>query len=370
MPFESPVERQPRRSIAVEPLLHAAVWLGLAVLFALQAYSTEILERGQARFVPALVRELARWGAWALVSPLVFIVARRAMPERLTMRGAAVLLAVAPVAIVLRTTVAVGLGMALSGSPNDVGFDTALMRALRGRFALDFFIYAGIVAVYTVRMVNRAAVERLRHTARLESLLARARIEAFEAQLHPHFLFNMLHGVSALLDTDVRLARRMLVQFADLLRMTLDAKDTPEVPLLWDVRFAEQYLEIQAVRFPDRLTFAFEVDPAARGAFVPRLMLQPLVENAIRHGVERSMRPVHITVRAAREGDRVIIAVDDTGPGPRGPSADGIGLATTRARLASAFGNRATLRIEARPEGGTSAVVELPFHEASNVGDL
>jgi LytS/YehU family sensor histidine kinase len=303
------------------------------------------------------------WGSWAVVTPLVFALARRLASPRLGARGILLLVATSLPAVALHTAAHVGVVTVLQGGTGGRSPLLFYSDVLRRFVVSDLFVYAAAVTLCIAVTYRDQASQRLVQASRLEAQLARARLEALEAHLHPHFLFNMLHSISALLDVDVREARRMIARFGELLRMTLDARATPEVPLAWEVDFVERYLAIQRIRFPDRMAVEHRVAPDVRDALVPRLLLQPLVENAIRHGVERSDGLITITVWAARQGDRLLAGVDDTGPGlPDSIGArGGIGLSTTRARLREAYGEDATLTVQARPGGGLSVAVSLPL---------
>jgi two-component system, LytTR family, sensor kinase len=200
--------------------------------------------------------------------------------------------------------------------------------------------------------------------AKLEASLADARLDALRAQLQPHFLFNTLNAISVLADEDPSKAKHMLLRLADLLRLTLAEGGKQEVRLSEELELLEHYLDIQRVRFEDRLTLRFDVTPAARDAFVPVLLLQPLVENAIRHGVDPSITGGTIAVIACRQGDALRVEVRDNGrglPPAAGERRDGVGLANTRARLATLYGERQRLELVTPLAGGAAVVISLPF---------
>ncbi|HEX9950172.1 MAG TPA: histidine kinase [Rubricoccaceae bacterium] len=201
--------------------------------------------------------------------------------------------------------------------------------------------------------------------SRLEGDLAEARLAALQAQLHPHFLFNTLHAVSALVDWRPADARRMLTGLAELLRLTLAQSGAQTVRLDDDLDWLERYLDLQRVRFEDRLVVDIEVEPEALSAEVPALVLQPLVENALLHGVAAVSRPCWVSVRAGIVGDRLRLTVDDDGPGLDREVREGIGLSNTRARLRALYGANARLELLARPGGGARSLVEVPYRPAS-----
>jgi two-component system LytT family sensor kinase len=210
--------------------------------------------------------------------------------------------------------------------------------------------------------------KRLRETlgARLEADLAQAQVQAIKMQVQPHFLFNTLHAINVLIRQDPATAERMVTRLGDLLRHTLSRATLTEVPLRNELEVLGLYLEIERVRFHDRLTIQFEVGSDTAGALVPDLLLQPLAENAIKHGLSGSAGDGVLRIRSHRDGDDLVIEVSDTGNGPAkiAPLRDGVGLSTVRTRLARLYGERQSFAIERRAIGGCTVTVRLPFHEA------
>ncbi len=229
---------------------------------------------------------------------------------------------------------------------------------------LEVLLYALVVLAHVVFDASARARERERLAAQLETSLAQARLHALELQLQPHFLFNTLNGISSLVRAGHNPeAIGMIGGLSDLLRYALDRAGGARVALEEDVTMAGRYLEIQRLRFGDRLAFDVEIARDARRAAVPVLLLQPLVENAVRHGTAKSDAKGRIVVHAAREGETVKIEVWNSGrldPHAR----DGIGLSTTRQRLVQTFGAAASLTLAER-DGGVVTRVVLPFSEAS-----
>jgi LytS/YehU family sensor histidine kinase len=180
-------------------------------------------------------------------------------------------------------------------------------------------------------------------------------------QIHPHFLFNTLNSIAALLHKDVEAADRMIVRLGDFLRLTLKSSDAEIVDLEKELEFLKCYLDIEYIRFQDRLTVELDIDSDALTAMVPNLILQPIVENAVRHGVARQTNPGHITIRARREGERLIMRVEDNGPGLKVQSnGSGIGLSNTRARLEQFYGSDFSFHIANSPERGVSVTLDIP----------
>ena len=223
---------------------------------------------------------------------------------------------------------------------------------------------AAIIAIAHAVFYYRQSQQRALETAHLQARLAQAQLQALQSQLHPHFLFNTLHAISALMHRDVNAADRMLVQLSDLLRMTLNSVSRPEVQLHEEMDFLAKYLQIEQVRLGERLTVEFDVDVDALDAMVPALVLQPLVENAIKHGIAPHSRPGKVSVGARPEGDRLIMTVTDSGPGPNERAlaalSTGIGVSNTRARLAHQFGAQYRFEFHRQTDGFT-VLVAIPL---------
>jgi signal transduction histidine kinase len=233
---------------------------------------------------------------------------------------------------------------------------------------LNILAYGSLVGLaHAVHFYGRYR-ERERRAALLESNLSRARLHALQAQLQPHFLFNALNAVATLLRRDARAAQEALTSFSELLRLALSQSDRQEVPLSEDMRFVERYVEIQQTRLGDRFRFEQSVEPAALDCLVPALLLQPLVENALRHGIEPLPRPGTVRVIVTRHSERLTLRVEDDGVGleqSNGQSLTGIGLSNLRARLEALYGNRQKVEMSSRPEGGVAVRVEIPLREAA-----
>ena len=243
-------------------------------------------------------------------------------------------------------------------------FSERLGKLLFFQMPLEITLYVMVVLAYSADESSARARERERKAAQLETSLAQARLQTLELQTQPHFLFNTLNGISSLVRAEENAkALRMIGGLSELLRYALDRTGGANVPLAEELHTVERYLEIQSLRFPDRLAFTFEVEGPANAAAVPALLLQPLVENAVRHGLEASDAPGRIALRAARRGDDLVIEIFNTGRlGPARPA--GIGLSNTRARLAQLFGDRARCEL-AEHNGGVVARVTLPWGDAA-----
>lgn len=347
-------------------------WLGVAgVCLALAlAYSFASKLRGWVRgesvdwgAIPT--DGLVHFGCWALLYPAVaLLTARFPLGERrrhlLVHAGAALLFS--------------PLLMALSGTLNTLarGQTTAWASLLRDTIAPE--LAWGVTAYIVLLSMAHAAEFRRRDQARaigearLQAALAGARLDALRKQLEPHFLFNALNSIASLLRRDPDGAERMLARLGDFLRLTLDETTPQKVELRRELQLLDRYLGIERVRFRDRLTVAVEVPPELLGAQVPYLVLQPLVENAIRHGIAERAGPGKVVVRASRVEGSLRLRVEDDGPGlddDGRPPKLGVGLSNMRARLEQLYGSGQRLTIESRPEQGARVTIDLPWEPAA-----
>jgi LytS/YehU family sensor histidine kinase len=207
--------------------------------------------------------------------------------------------------------------------------------------------------------------ERDVRAAKLETQLANAQLSMLKMQLQPHFLFNTLHAVSALIRENPGKAEDMLEGLGDLLRLTLEQQVTQEVPLKTELDFIGRYLNLEQIRFADSLEVAVMAEPETLDALVPSMILQPLVENALRHGIAKRARGGVLEIRATRENDSLCLTVQDNGPGGAadtgGQHREGIGLANTRARLQQLYGAEQTFEMKSIPGIGMASTIYIPF---------
>ena len=239
-------------------------------------------------------------------------------------------------------------------------------RVIPFRFAENYLVYLAMLGVVHAVYYSQRFRDRQVAAHRLEAELSSAQLHILKTQLHPHFLFNTLNGISSVMYSDVRAADRMLTQLAELLRHSLSSFHAQKVTLQRELDFLLPYLQIEQARLGDRLTLEMELHPGLELALVPHLILQPLAENAVRHGI--STRPAGgcLQVRVAARDERLCLEVSDDGPGtgqPTPSAGQGVGLSNTRARLASLYGEDHEFRIEDGPEGFT-VHVELPLEFA------
>ncbi len=343
-------------------LLIAAVgWTVLGWIFAMPSFSTSAWNQ-------ELRMYLAQWWAWGLVTPVIVVMDRR-MPFTGRQLGRRVIahlgasLIVTPAYFYLFTAMRAAMGVVPWSS---LRISQILSRQILGWAIWCWLIYwviAGALQAY--RYYERYMHSELR-LERLEHSFSEARLNALRMQLDPHFLFNALNTISSHVERDPKLTRRMIEHLGDLLRMSLESKDRQEVPLAEELAFLEHYLEIQKIRFGDQLKVVLDVAPEVKYAAVPSMFIQPLVENAIRHGISRRAAGGTLVVRAGTEGGRLEIRVIDDGVGlPLGwtlEGSEGLGLSITRQRIAGLHPNGASrFVVRNRAEGGTEVEVSLPL---------
>ncbi|WP_423602696.1 sensor histidine kinase [Sphingomonas sp. MS122] len=229
--------------------------------------------------------------------------------------------------------------------------------------ALSWYFFFVSWSVFYLALSYAGAVRASeRETARLRAAAQTAEIRALRYQVNPHFLFNTLNSISSLVMSGKREdAEAMILNLSTFFRTSLAAEPTEDVPLADEIAVQKLYLEIEAVRFPERLRPSFEIDPAAANACVPGLILQPLIENAIKYGVAPARRPVQICVSARVIGDMLEVTVSDDGDGAKAANGTGVGLRNVHDRLTARFGEAATLTAGKRSEGGFAATLRLPL---------
>jgi signal transduction histidine kinase len=346
-----------------------AVATALGVLTGLQAYNyVALVEPNRQPFAVLLALNLTYWYSWAALVPGILWMARRYRVGRLTWRRAAAfhllgVLAFTAAHVALATS---ARGLILTQF-TDRPFDWWIY--FRDRFFLNFdwemMTYWALVGVSHAVDYHRESQDRELAAAQLQTQLAEAQLEALQRQLHPHFLFNTLNTISALMHRDVQAADEMLVRLSDLLRLTLDRVGTQQVPLHDEISFLEKYLEIERTRFGDRLTIRVDVEPDALDAPVPNLVLQPIVENALRHGIAPRVAGGHVDVTASVVGPRLRLTVRDNGVGL---STDrlhlldtGVGLSNTRSRLENLYGADHRFQFDTPADGGLLVTIEIPL---------
>ena len=315
---------------------------------------------------------------WAAVTPVIFWFASRFALERTGWPTRVMFVVIGLVLAIVIDLATSFVRQHLFYSPTPVSPEMAAMARLRRMwFMNEFIVFVAVLAAgfarnyfWRYQMRREEAVRLQAQAAQLQAQLADARLSALRMQLNPHFLFNTLHAVSALVERDPRGVRRMIARLSELLRTSLDEADEPEVPLQRELTFTERYLDVIRIRFQGHLDVDMHADDDVRDALVPNLILQPLVENAIKHGISKLSSGGYIEVTATREGERVIISVRDNGPDvslDKPPSPHSLGLRNTRARLAALYGPVQSLTLKHAEGGGLIAEVSLPYHTQNDL---
>jgi two-component system, LytTR family, sensor kinase len=313
-----------------------------------------------------LILNCTYWYVWALFTPAIVWLSQRFRLERQGLVRA-ILVHLPAVALFSFAHIA-AMGavqwwiVTMDGKPFAWWYE--VKSSALHNFDWEMMTYWAIAGLSHAVLYYGESRRRAIKASQLETRLVEAQIAALRQQLQPHFLFNTLHAISALMHSDVEAADRTLIRLSDLLRMTLENMDQPEITLQAELDFLAKYLEIEQTRFPDRLFVDFEVEPETLDALVPTLLLQPLVENAIKHGIARKSGPGHVRISARRDKAKLWIEIRDDGVGLSETALTalqkGIGVSTTRARLQHQFG--ADFRFEFhRLEVGLAVVVALPW---------
>lgn len=344
------------------------VWTLIGLVFTTQIYFAGYRSERPIAWSRSLYIQMTWSYLWALATPLVLWLARRFPIERhnWTRNLLTHLLASIFLSTILTGTghflIYLNYGRAL-GRP--YSFQNAL-RFISENFSEGIGIYLLIVLLVSAFSYYRRYQEGELRASQLEALLSQSQLQALKMQLHPHFLFNTLHSISSLMHRDIEAADKMIARLGDFLRLTLENSGTQEVTLQEELEFLRCYLEIEHIRFQDRLTTHMDIAPQALVTHVPNLILQPIVENAIRHGIAPRSTPGRIEIRAERNNGTLRIQVRDNGPGlPGNPNADnlykeGLGLANTRARLEQLYGAAHRFDLANDPDGGLVVTLEIP----------
>lgn len=353
------------------------IWTAFGLFETLQAWAMQP-SRGLAErsLWLAFVRNMPWWWAWAAITPVILGAVRRFPITRARLLPHLVVHAVVGALVTAgHLLLAARVLFANSGNPRLASWIDLARNFADGYLAVEFMTYWAVVALFhafiTQRALTDTTIEQARlaaRTAQLERDVSDARLDALRMELNPHFLFNTLNSVSGLVRNGQREgAIEMLAQLGDLLRFTLGAAHTPTSTLRDEVDFLSRYLAIEGVRFRDRLQVRYDIATEVESVEVPTLILQPLVENAVRHGIARAPGGGEIVVAARRTGADICLEVTNTSQQGAAvvPGTDGIGLTNTRKRLSALYGSAAGLIATPLPQG-FRATITLPFREVSH----
>jgi signal transduction histidine kinase len=346
------------------------IWTFIGIVFTFQGYFTSYRSERPIPFIDSLYMQMIWAYLFAVATPLVLWAAARLPIERNNwIRSGLLHLPLSIVLAVLLTALGRVLIWLRFGYPEGkpLTFES-ITRFVIGNFSEAMGIYLMIaLASYAYSYYSRYREGRLR-TLQLEAQLSHAQLQALKMQLHPHFLFNTLHSISALLNKDVEAARKMITRLGDFLRLTLENSGSQEVTLQQEMEFLTCYLEIERIRFQNRLVTHMDVSPQSLQAKLPNLILQPIVENAIRHGIAPRSTPGLLEIEAKQHNGTLRIQVRDNGPGlPKHRTSQnlikkGLGLANTETRLQRLYGADHLFDLTNNPAGGLVVTLEIPFH--------
>jgi len=340
-----------------------AGWTLIVVTFSVQAYVFAVVRGRPDNFWHEFLVASTEWYVWAALTPLVLFLCRRFRIASQNWPRAVLLHLVAGIVIsFLQLAIQVRLNFIVNP-----GYKMTYWRVLY--FFATFKLHMNLLTYWVIVALNHGVYyyeqSRARELAwsRMEADLANAQLQVLNMQLHPHFLFNTLHSISTLISDDPQAARQMVLKLSDLLRASLNKIDQPEVPLHQELELLECYISIEQTRFKDRLIIEKEVHASALACAVPTMILQPLVENAVRHGIGKHRQADRIAIVAQRTNGRLLLevrncvgSVENGGPAP----VRGIGLANTRARLEQLYGSQYSFEIANRESGGVAVKLSLP----------
>jgi signal transduction histidine kinase len=359
----------------VGEVLLIATLLGL--FFAAQIYYSAASFHHPVSWGQALYWAFGDWYEWALLSPVIFWLCRRfqfdrqSWPKSLLVHFVGGLL-LSGVHAVLCALAAVLQGW-VTGTPTLFG--TEVHKVLANRTHFNIAVYAVIVCAWLAWNYHRRYREREAQATELAARLAQAQLQALRMQLNPHFLFNTLNAISSLMLKDVNSANRMIARLGELLRLALEFNNDQEVPLQRELEFLRRYIEIEQIRFGDLLEVRLDVEPGTLDAAVPNLILQPVVENAVRHAIEPKATGGLIELRCLRSNGSLWLQVSDNGQGlnswktnadaPSSQARERVGLSNTRQRLQKLYGDQQSFELVENSSGGVTANIIIPFRLAN-----
>ncbi|HZQ91617.1 MAG TPA: histidine kinase [Terriglobales bacterium] len=345
-------------------LVGTSVCAFLGAFFAAHTYLAYAYNGPPISWSMAFMLAMTNWVLWGLAAPIVLWLARRLPVERrkwVWTIPAHVVLAV--VFAVAHMVLLVWLSPLVGHYKPNYTVAQGVRAYMTSRFNMEFLTYWGMVAIGTAVQYYRRLQERQLQTAQLETSLAQAQVQLLRAQMNPHFLFNTLHAISTLVYRDPSAADQMISRLSDLLRLSLESGSEPRITLAQELDLVNRYLEIEQIRFGERLQVERAIADDTLHADVPSMLLQPLVENAIKHGIGQRSAGGRVSLRAWRQNSDLRIELRDDGPGFRNGNgaARGFGLNNTRQRLAQMYPDRHVFELSNPPGGGAQVNIALPF---------
>ncbi len=348
-----------------------AVWTLFALFFASQFALQNQLSANPVSFWRILMWQLVSGYIWFAISPVILYFARRFPFDDGRWKTSVPVHLVACIAIALFQLLLDAFVLTRLGYPPNrqfANFAEAYKFFVLVNLHLSILIYMGVVGIWSTYTYYQRYRERELQTSKLEARLAQSRLQVLKMQLHPHFLFNTLNAISELIYKDPESADRMITDLSDLLRLSFENLEVQEIPLKQELEFLEKYLKIEQMRFHDRLSVHMQISPETLDASVPNMILQPLVENAIKHGIAPRSSGGRIDISSVRNNGHLEINVSDDGLGvPFGDLnnlPEGVGLSNTRRRLRHLYGDRHSFGLKKLEKGGLEVTLEIPFRES------
>jgi two-component system LytT family sensor kinase len=339
-------------------LISAGCFTAVALLLAGQVRADYWYVGRGLSWLRAFAVSLVDWELWTLLSPAVLLLSVRVPLARVGRARAFAIHIPASLGLAIGKVIAEAFILRSFMGPGRLPFTI-------GKIYLSILVYWAMIAAVQYAEQRRLSRERELRASHLETELARAQVDALKMQLHPHFLFNTLNAISGLMREDVEAADAMIAQLSELLRTTLETEGRHEVSLAEEIQWLRTYLAIQQTRFGPRLQIAIDVPDDCQAALVPTLILQPIVENAIRHGFSATPGPGCISISVRQTEGNLRIDVIDEGPGAPEPIREGYGLRNTRSRLRALYRSEGSLLVRGRPDGrGTLSRLDLPWRVA------
>jgi len=345
------------------------LWTLVALSTGLADYAYWLAIGGSPSLVQVFRRPLTEQWIWAALTPVVFHLAGRFPLARPHLpRAFALHLVFFVLLSMLHCVVADALGGPLISVPAHYSGSLLVLRFLQ-EFYSDIWMYWPLVGIRALMDSHAREQARAQQAHQLEQSLSGLRLSLLRAQIQPHFLFNTLHAISALLRVDPRAAEDMVADFADILRASMTDAGAQEIPLGRELELARCYLRIQQRRLGDRLSVDVRVEPQAAQAAVPALVLQSLVENAVVHGIAPMNRPGRLELHARRDGDQLVVQVNDNGAGLPAQQHAGVGLANARERLVQLYGSAQSFELASAADRGTAVTLRIPYRVCEGGAD-
>lgn len=350
------------------------IWIVLGLIYAGPIY-LEVRSEGMTHSATRIFGwGILTWSVWALLTPAIVWLGRRysliggAWKRSLAVHIPAFLI-ISAIHSAAATFITLTVAPFANMGDSPTSFLPRFLSRMKGAFGPDLLVYGGIIGICYAIDYYRKYREREYLASQLEAQLAQAQLDSLRMQLHPHFLFNTLNGIVGLVrDNRNQAAVSMLVGLSDLLRHALEHSNRQEVELKEELNFIKLYLDIQQMRFSDRLQIELDIQPVTMKALVPNLILQPLVENALRHGIARSAASALVGIRSRIVDDSLELTVFDDGLGLSSDwqlkSSSGIGLANTAARLQQLYNADHRFDVRNREGGGVEVVIVIPLHQS------